>query len=88
MSVTIKVGELLRQFTDNQSKVIVNGQTIRECVDDLVKKYPIIKNYLFDKNGILMVLITYNYQMIAQRYLDQKVPDGSEIGMTMIIGGG
>jgi molybdopterin converting factor small subunit len=88
MSVTIKVGELLRQFAGNQARVEVNGLTIRECVDDLVKKYPAIKGSLFDKNGILMVLITHNYEMITQKSLDKKIPDGAEIGMTMILGGG
>ena len=41
----------LRKFTDNNKEVVVNGSTIQETINDLVKEYPAIGNNILNGDG-------------------------------------
>lgn len=88
MSITIKFGQLLRQFVEDRETVNVNAVTVRECLNEVVQRYPAIEKYLFDRNGILMVLLLHNWVMVNQINLDQKVSEGDQLYIIPIIGGG
>jgi molybdopterin converting factor small subunit len=88
MSITIKLNQILRRFTNHQDVVQVNGGTVRECLDNLSRKYPAINNWLFDRNGILMTLVLLNGDTITQEELDRPVTAGSELQLIYIVGGG
>ena len=88
MSITIKISQILRRFTNNQDIVQVKGGTVRECLDDLIQKHPAIKNWLFDRNGILMTLVLLNGDTITQEELNRPVTAGSELQLMYIVGGG
>ncbi len=51
MSIEIKISPFFHQYTSNQQVARVNGSTIGECLDDLVKQFPRLKQVLFDKKG-------------------------------------
>ena len=51
MSNRIKIPSPLRQFTDNQSYVEVDGLTIKEVLQKIFDQYPQIKSHILDKNG-------------------------------------
>lgn len=40
----------VEQYINNQDTVEVNGSTVGECITDLVRQYPDLKNILLDKN--------------------------------------
>ena len=88
MTIKIKVSQILRQFTKDRDTVEVNGSTVGECLDDLVRQFPDIKKWLFDKNGILLVLIFTDGETIYQKDLNRPVADGDELHLILIVGGG
>ena len=88
MSVKIKLSEILRQFTENQDTVEVDGGTAGECLDDLVRQFPETKKWLFDKNGILLVIIIIDGETVYQKDLNRPVADGDELRLVLVVGGG
>lgn len=88
MSIKIRIGPSLQHSTGNQKMVEVCGKTVSECLDDLVRKFPDTRKYLFDRNGILMILAVLNGAMVLQKELNKKVSDGDELSLVQIVGGG
>lgn len=88
MSIKIKIGQALQQFTKNQDIVEASGNTVGKCLDDLTRQFPDIKKWLFDKNGILLVVILLNGDGVYQKDLNRPVADGDELHLILIIGGG
>ena len=88
MSIKIKIGQVLRQFVNNQDTIEVSGSTIIECLDDLAMQFPDIKEWLFDRNCILRALILFNGEAIGQKGLTKPVADGDELQIFLIVGGG
>ena len=41
----------LRKFTNNQKEILVQGHTIQEAINDLVKEYPAIGNNILNGDG-------------------------------------
>jgi len=89
MSVTISLGGLHR-FADGQATVKVEGNTVGQCLEGLVKQFPKIKPQLFDKQGKLhnYVEIYVNQESAYPEELAKAVRDGDELHITMIIAGG
>ena len=90
MSIRVKMTELLRQYTNSQGTVEVNGSTVSECLDDLIRQYPDTKKWLFDRNGILLVLIRINEETTIRHResLNRPVADDDELYLFLILGGG
>ena len=90
MSVTLNLQPGLQHLTNGQAKVQVKGSTVGQCLDELVKKYPKIKQWLFDKKGKLRnyIDIYVNQESAYPEGLAKPVSDGGEIHITMIIAGG
>lgn len=88
MSIKVKIGKSLQHYVDNLETVVVQGKTVGECLDDLMSRYPEIKKYLFDRNGILMVMVILNGTMLLEKELTKKVSDGDEFDLIQIVGGG
>jgi sulfur-carrier protein len=42
----------LRKFTNNESKVVIGGETVLEAVQNLALKFPSLEPYLLDNNEI------------------------------------
>ena len=88
MSVKIKVSQVLRQFTKNRDTVEVNGGTVGECLDDLIRRFPDTKKWLFDKDGRLLALMLIKGESIHQKELDRPVTGGDELHLVLVFGGG
>ena len=88
MSVKIKIDPILQQFTNNQASIQVNGDTVIECLDELMRQFPGTEKWLFDTNGTLMALILFNQEVTYQRDLIRLVTDGDELHLVPIVGGG
>ncbi len=90
MSATIELSPVLASFTDNQLSVPVTGQTIGECLDELVKKLPNLKKLLLDKTGRLMhtYSIYINGESIYPLDMKRPVADGDKINIVFIVTGG
>ena len=51
MGIRININPFLKQYTNSQSEVEVNGDTVGQCLDLLVKQFPGIEKGIFNKNG-------------------------------------
>ena len=77
-----------KQFAKNRRPIEVNGKTVRDCLNDLIRKYPESNKWLFDKKGTLQIMVLLNDEDVYQKDLDRPVKDGDELQLTLIIGGG
>ncbi len=80
----------LQQYTGQKETVMVNGSTIGECLDQLVKQFPDIEKGIFDENG---QLLKYIYLIINGKFnysIDLAMPvyEGDEITIALLLAGG
>jgi molybdopterin converting factor small subunit len=91
MSVKVNIFHSpLQRFTDNQEVVIVNGNTVGECLDHLVKQFPGIEKGLFDKQGQLLNYVYFfiNGKGAYPTDLAKPVKDGDELAISLLLAGG
>jgi molybdopterin converting factor small subunit len=90
MSIKINIASYLKPLANNMEVVEVNGSTVGECLNHLVKQFPRMEKMLFDKNGELFsyVGIYVNGGDAYPEELAKPVKDGDELYILYIIGGG
>ncbi|MFH0769674.1 MAG: MoaD/ThiS family protein [Chloroflexota bacterium] len=90
MGVKVNISSILAQSTGNQTVVTVEGSTVAECLDDLIKQFPDLRKSLFDKDGKLhsFLDIYVNKQSAYPETLAKPVKEGDEIHIMFLIGGG
>ena len=90
MSIKINISDVLRQYTNSQQVVEIDGSTVGQCLDHLVKQFPSLKHELFDKNGELhgYIDIYVNEKSAYPHELAKPVKDGDKLHILFIFGGG
>ncbi|MFC2005096.1 MoaD/ThiS family protein [Chloroflexota bacterium] len=90
MSVKINIHPFLAQHTNGHDVVEVNGSTVGQCLEQLVTRFPELKEWLFEKNGRLnrLVEIYVNNETSYPEELAKPVKDGDELYILIIISGG
>jgi molybdopterin converting factor small subunit len=90
VSVSITVHNSHRAFTDGLPVVAVDGATVGECLDDLISRYPGMKDQLFDGRGGLRhtIEIYLNMESAYPDELKKPVRPGDEIHLTILLAGG
>jgi molybdopterin converting factor small subunit len=90
VAVKVNLHLTLRQFTNGQEMIEVDGKTVGECLKNVIKKYPAMESSIFGKNGKLsnIVEIYLNLQSAYPNELARPVKDGDEIHVTMMLAGG
>ena len=80
----------LQQFTDNQEVVKVNGSTVGECLDHLVKQFPGIEKGIFDEHGQLLNYIYFliNGKGAYPANLTHPINDEDELTVVLLLAGG
>jgi molybdopterin converting factor small subunit len=90
MSATIELSSIFSRYTDNNLSIPVEGKTLKECIDELAKKYPDMKRLILDKEGRLVHSydIYVNGESSYPLEMSKKVQDGDKINLVFIIQGG
>jgi molybdopterin converting factor small subunit len=90
VSIKANIHQNLRHLTNDLSTVEVNGTTVGECLKDLVKQFPGLRKYVFDKKNRLLnyVDVYVNLESSFPEELAKPVKDGDELDITLIIAGG
>lgn len=90
MGVKVKIHRTHRRFTNGLEVVEVEGKTVGDCLEHLVKQYPGIREGLFDKKGKLLnvVEIYVNSKSAYPKELAKPVEDGDEITPIIMLAGG
>jgi hypothetical protein len=91
MSVRIKVfyPELQRLF-EGPDDVRVEGETVGECLDDLITKHPGAESLLFDSRGKLLkrVYVFVNAEGMFKADLAEPVTGKDELILAVLATGG
>jgi molybdopterin converting factor small subunit len=79
-----------RQFTNGLDVVPVEGNTVGECLNDLIRQYPGMEKALFAKKDKLLnvVEVFVNQASAHPKELIKPVKDGDEIHLLVMLAGG
>ncbi len=90
MSVKINVPSYMKSFTNNMEVVEVNGNTVGECLNHLIKQFPGMKKQLFSKDDNLFenIIISVNGESAYPKQLAKPVKEEDELNILLIVGGG
>jgi molybdopterin converting factor small subunit len=90
MPVNIHIHLTHRQFTNGQDVVTVEGTTVGECLNHLVRLYPGMEKALFAKKDKLLnvVEVFLNNAAAYPNELTKPVKDGDEINLLVMLAGG
>jgi molybdopterin synthase sulfur carrier subunit len=90
MSVRVKLPPILQEPSGGVEAPEVAGRTVGECLESLEKRFPGIKEVLFDRQGNLLRIfgIYLNADGLRPIELDTKLRDGDEIVILNFLMGG
>jgi molybdopterin converting factor small subunit len=90
MSVAVNIHKTHRQFTAGQESVQVSGDTVGDCLNDLVQRFPQMKTALWGGGGRLknQIEIYVNMESAYPDELKKRVVPGDEIHITVMLAGG
>lgn len=90
MSVIIRVPGSLKDWFQGDDETICQGETMGECLEHLIERFPGLRSRLFDNNGELSsVLVFLNGEnILSLEGLATSVKDGDEVGIIPLAAGG
>jgi len=90
MSVNVHIHTTHRQLTNGLEVVAVEGNTVSECLNQLIKQFPGMEKALFAKKDKLLnnVEIYLNHTSAYPNELVKPVKDGDEIHLVIMLTGG
>ena len=91
MSVSVRIPTILRTYTDGESEVSAEGDTLGAVLDDLDTNYSGIKGRVLDEGGELRRFVNVyvgNDDVRFLENLDTPTPDGTQISVIPAVAGG
>ena len=89
MPVKIHIHTTHRQFTDGKEVVMVEGKTVGECLNNLIKQFPKMEKAIFAKKDKLLnnIEVYLNHESAYPNELLKAVKDGDEIHLVTMLAG-
>jgi molybdopterin converting factor small subunit len=91
MSVSVRIPTILRTYTDGQSEVSAEGDTLAEVLDHLESSYPGIRARILDDQGAIRRFVNVYVGNDDVRFLDAldtKTADGAQVSVIPAVAGG
>jgi len=91
MSIKVNIGPLLQEYSGIPGTLEVNGNTVGQCLDDLIRQYPESRSWLFDEGGLLRVVVSINnVEMVTldEAGLDRTLKADDELQVFAVVSGG
>jgi molybdopterin converting factor small subunit len=90
VGVKIHIHPDMYYLTEDQEMIEVTGNTVGECLRQLINLYPGIGELIFYKDGQLQTFIEIyvNHVAASPNELVKAVKDGDEIHLMMTVAGG
>ena len=89
--VTVQLPSLLAMVLDGKSRITVEGGTIQEALDDLVRKYPGLAVHLFSEDGGFREHVLCFHNETNTRWLKSlsgKLKSGDTLTIHQAVSGG
>jgi molybdopterin converting factor small subunit len=88
MAVTVKLNLPLQRLAGNREIIEVNGSTVRQCLDDLIRQIPAAGKEVYNADGSPVLLFLINHEAIPEQDLDHPVTDGDALWLLSVVSGG
>jgi molybdopterin converting factor small subunit len=91
MNTKVKIAPNLQEQCNLPPVLEVSGNTVGDCLNDMVRKYPDTRQWLFLSNGMLRVYVSINNDVtLTPRTGDMAriLEDGDELHIFAIMAGG
>ena len=90
MSITVHIPPLLQTLAEGHKQVDVDGNTVVQCLEAMVERYPDLKKRLFTRGGKVTrgLNIYINGKGNYPDVLNRQVKSGDEIHLAYLIFGG
>ncbi len=91
MAVSVRIPTILRTYTNGESEVSAEGDTLAAVLDDLDASYSGIKGRILDEAGQLRRFVNVYVGNDDVRFLDNletPTPDGTQISVIPAVAGG
>lgn len=90
MSIKVHIHKTHRQFTNGLDIIEVEGNTVGDCLKNLVSQFPKVEKEVFDKKGNLrnIIEIYVNLESAYPNELAKPVKGGDDIHVTLMLAGG
>ncbi len=90
MAVKVQNHATHRQFTNGLKVLAVEGNTVGECLEQVIKQFPGMEKALFAKKDKLLnfVEVYVNNSSSHPNELSKPVKDGDEIHLVIMLAGG
>jgi molybdopterin converting factor small subunit len=86
MGIKIEIPLIMQKVSEGRQIVEVTGNTVRECLADLISQYPGTKEWFAPDNPIVWIVL--NQSVVNFSELDKKIVEGDELSIIIVIGGG
>ena len=91
MSVTVRIPTILRNYTNGNAEVVMEGMTVREVLDNLDERYPGITARIIDDHGNVRRFVNVYLDDDDVRFLDgldTQVNDNAQLAIIPAVAGG
>jgi len=90
MSVKFTMPVFFQPVTNDRESIEVEGKTVRECLEAIIREYPAIRKLLMDKKGKLhnYVGVYINGKDAYPNEMDKEVKPGDEVHVLYTMAGG
>jgi sulfur-carrier protein len=91
MAVEVRIPTILRKHTDGEKAVSADGDTVRDLIGDLDRRYPGIAGSLLTDDGSLHRFVNLYVNDEDVRFLgalDAKLADGDVVAILPAVAGG
>lgn len=88
--VNVKIPTPLRKFTDQKGTVEIEGNTVKDIIENLEKKHPGIKKRILDETGKIRKFVNIYVGDEDIRFLQKEETkvEGKEVSIVPAIAGG
>ena len=88
MAPSIKLNLPLQKLAGQREKIEVTAIDVRQCLEDLARRLPGVRQHVFNPDGSLAIMILLNNEPLPGQDLDHPVSDGDELWLLSIVTGG
>lgn len=91
MSVSVRIPTILRTYTNGDSEVSADGETLAAVLDSLEQSYPGIKARIVDEQGAIRRFVNVyvgNDDVRFLEALETSTPEGAQISVIPAVAGG